>query len=748
MDDKNTPGDRLLAMIRPSRSAREVEETGGVAGMAVASTATAAGQHTAVRDADRAALATAPAGPGSFATRNSQDGAAPPAATDTPRAAKRPAERPAAASAANEVPKPRRRFGGRSGKCQVGVDISRSRLICVKTRGQDADCEILATSVTPIPETVEPGSPEFVDILQRTLTGLCGSGAVPKIWAASQDARVNVQFLSIPKVASRQVDNAVFWTAKKEMGLDEGTMLFDFERRGEVNEKGVVRLGALAYIADRDKVRRIREAFAKAGFPLAGFTIEPFAHQTLFRRHKLPSVEGATAVLHVGRHWSRLEIGAKGKLIFVRVIKTSMDGMVEAVQDGLESRGSSPASPVASPAVAASPAAGGVPEVPAESVVDLDEVGFSGTNLVLELDAPLATPAAPEAAPRPDRPRREISLEQAQEALACLVSGCDNLDATHPAHGLHEADILKMLEPVAGRLVRQVEMTLKHFRESLGYEGVTRLAVSGLLGASKVFLDYMGEQLGLSCIALDPVGLYLASGRDVPDIAAPAVLYTQAFGLALSDNAITPNLLFTYRQKAARRTTRATEQWTLVGLAVVLAAMAFFSMDALWTHRQLAAEYANVSHQLARLGGKPQLTVWSDKVAALAKLRQAARTSIVRGRTVAAWGEALSLAPRDVGLGTFTSNFGPPPGANAKEGAKRPAPGPTVGRLVLEGMITGDARLFDSKLASYVVALETSPVFGNATVQKSEVQTLESGGSALHFVIALTLAENGTHAPR
>lgn len=795
-DRHTTPGERLLAMIRPgNRNDRPKDETGSTTGAGKAPEA-ATGERPLFPAAEERPLfpaavpdtvpgATAEAAPASapepaeeralFATMEPLDGteaasvapaAVPPlfepdTGSSEPAQPAQPAEAAeavgqglfAAADLAGTMPaavkpaakaasKPRsRRRWSFGGKVHVGVDISKNQLVCVKTRGQDAGCDILGTAVVPLPEEAEPGSPVFVDILRRALSDLCGGGPVPSIWAASQTARVNVQFVSIPKVGSRQVDNAVFWTAKKEMGFDEGTSIFDFERRGDVEEKGMPRLGALAYTAERGSVRLIREAFVQAGYPLTGLTMEPFSHQTLFRRHMFPQNGGATAVLHVGQNWSRLEIGAGGNLIFVRVIKTSMAGMEQAVLDALESRGSKrPPEDRPSPAPAVTPPA--KPEPAGESVVDLEGLGLGDTNLVLELDAPLEPVAAPAPEPTPSA-RRKVDAGQAREVLRCLVYGCDNLDETHPAWGVEEADIIDMLDPAASRLVRQVEMTLKHFRESLGFEGVTRLAVSGLLGASKHFVAYIAEQLGLPCIALDPVGDYLATGREVPGIGAPGVLYTQALGLALSDNAITPNLLFTYRDKAASRAARALEQWSLVGLAVVLAGLAFFTMDARWTTGRLDTEYQSLSRQLRALGGKADLDGLTRRVVEVQHRRDVLRTAQDRVRTLGVWGEALALAPDGVGLGTLRADYGPP-GARAKKGGGAPGKNKAepTGRLVLEGMISGDGRLFDSKLASYVVALEHSALFSSVTVRKSELEALEGGASGLHFVIALSLVEN------
>lgn len=441
------------------------------------------------------------------------------------------------------------RFTSSGRQVHIGVDISPSRLVCVKVRGQDLDYEVLGTANVPLEAGVEPGTEAFVAVLRQTLSSLCASGEKPRLWAAPQNARINIQYVTIPKVAARQVDNAVFWTAKKEMGFEESSVVFDFERRGEVSEKGAARLGALAYTVDRPVVSRVKDAFVKAGYPLAGLTTDPFAHQSLYRRHAVSGTAGATANLHVGRNWSRLEICENGSLLFMRVIKTSMSGMEQAVLEALQTRRanqtgmSAPAPEPARPSeVPPEPA---TPVDTGESVVDLDSLDLGETGFVLELDTPVTPPPAAE--PVQVVKASSVTLEDARELLECLIFGCEALTPTNPGQGLNESEILSMLEPAASRLVRQVEMTLKHFRESLGFDAVTKLTVSGMLGASRFFIDYIGEQLGLPCSALDPLDAHALKGWIGPELSAPSVVYAQALGLALSDNAITPNALFTYK---------------------------------------------------------------------------------------------------------------------------------------------------------------------------------------------------------
>lgn len=636
----------------------------------------------------------------------------------------------------------------------VGVDISQAEIVCVKLRGHDAGFAVLGAQVAAVPVGMEPGSPAFVALLQRTLTDLCGAGPTPKIWAAAHSARANLQYVTIPKVPSRQVDNAVFWTAKKDMGFDEAGVVFDFERRGEIAEKGVTRLGAMAYTTPRDAITVIKNDFAKAGFPLTGLTLEPFAHQNLFRRRVIAAgAPGAVANLHVGQHWSRLEIFSNGDLMFVRVIKTSMSGMEQAVLEALESRGGAAGPVPAAAANAPAPAPAGPQAPPEEMVLDLDALGTSDLGLTLELDSgPEPEPEpAPAAAPKPVAPAKDavpVEPGHARELLEAIIYGCLSFDDCHPGYGLELEDVMDMLRPVASRLVRQVEMTLKHYRESLGRDPVVRLTVSGVLGGSELFLGFISDNIGLPCTPLD-----VLAGRALPpDMPLggkmPPAVYSQAVGLALSDQDSTPSTFFTYRERAAVRTSRFLEQAVLVGLAAVLAAMALFSFAEVSKRHTLERERDALVSQIAAFGSGLDATALARKSQELRTKVEAMRAYASRNRIVGVWEQALALAPEGVGLGTLTTECGPPekPLAKQAQGAKPPQGAKDlnvpVARLVLEGVVTGDARLFDSMLASYCVALEGSPLFEEVSVKRSELEALDGGATGLRFVLTVTLSEN------
>ena len=659
---------------------------------------------------------------------------------------RRSAEKMGTAASPQEPPLKRTGLFSFGKAVSVGVDISQTQLTCIRVRGRDAGFEVLGALVVPLPEGTEPGSTAFVQVLRRTLAELCGPGPVPEIWAAVQSSRVDLQFVSIPKIASRKVDNAVFWTAKKEMGFEDSMVVFDFERRGEVTEKGMVRLGAMAYTVPREAVDTVKSDFAKAGFPLAGLTLEPFAHQNFYRRNIVAQGQGATANLHVGQNWSRLEIFNNGDLMFVRVIKTSMSGMEQAVQEALEAHLSAMSQPGPETGMPVAPAA------TAEPLYDLDNNDDDGPGLVLELETEPSPPSPPPPPPppsplptAPEESRPRVTLEQAQELFWSIIYGCAQLDTCHPGTGLGPEDVMNMLEPVASRLARQVEMTLKHYRESLGYEDVRRLTVSGPLGGSELFVSFIGEQTGLACAPLDPLGSRVPKVAVYGGMAQPGPAWTQALGLAFSDLSVTPSALYTYLEKTSARISHLLEQWTMILLAAVLVTMAFFSFDAASTRRALTRERDALNREISALGGSTDMAGLSRQTEELKTKRQVLRTYALRNSVVGVWEQVLALAPDGVGLGTLSTEFGPPqqvnpqPQGNKKKGNAKVQEAVTPVRIVVDGMITGDQRLYDTMLASYVVALEGSPLFENVSVKKSEMEVLADGTPGLRYVIGIEL---------
>ena len=169
-------------------------------------------------------------------------------------------------------------------KTTVGVDIGYHELkLAMINQVSERKHELLDFVTLPYPAGVNQNSPKFSEFLKNSLKSFCGKSKSTAIWSAISSARVETRNLKIPKVSKKQIDNAIFWTLKKDISFDENEMIFDFEILGDIIEDGVNKIEVMAYVAPLQEVVQQRNLFSKVGFPLTGVSIVPFAVQNLLR---------------------------------------------------------------------------------------------------------------------------------------------------------------------------------------------------------------------------------------------------------------------------------------------------------------------------------------------------------------------------------------------------------------------------------------------------------------------------------
>ena len=222
----------------------------------------------------------------------------------------------------------------------VGIDIGYDDLKLVKVqRVSDRSYEMLEYARIPFDPEVPRENPEFHQFLRPTLAEFCGPHRNADIWCTISSARVETRHFRIPKVAARQIPNAIYWTYQREAAFDEDEKVFDFEILGEVQEEQAVKMDVLAYTVPLDEVVALKEMFAKAEFPLSGISIVPFAFQTLLRTRRVEASDRFVASLYIGRDWSRIDIFSGGNLTLSRGIKAGVRSMMEALKKETESTG-------------------------------------------------------------------------------------------------------------------------------------------------------------------------------------------------------------------------------------------------------------------------------------------------------------------------------------------------------------------------------------------------------------------------
>lgn len=321
----------------------------------------------------------------------------------------------------------------------VGVDIGREFICLVKSAKNSDNRPILVDQkVIKYSQQASNGSSEFNTFLKSSLVAFCGSVDSCNIWTKMSTSEVDVHFLKIPRVPKKQLENMIYWTAKKEGFIDEKRLIFDFELQDEIVDQANIKYSVMVYTAPKEEIERVKTLFLDMGITLAGITTVPFAVQNIFRSKWMSTSEEIFASLFIGNNFSRIDLYNKENLVMSRGIKTgSSNSMTEAIVASV-----------------------------------LEKTG----NLKLKND-------------------------EAKKILLSLGTDSEKLRDTDVGYDFKKEEILEMISPVWERLARQVDLTLKtsaigyqkvekiYILSSLNVDNSILDYMSDQLGAKTEFFD-------------------------------------------------------------------------------------------------------------------------------------------------------------------------------------------------------------------------------------------------------------------
>jgi type IV pilus assembly protein PilM len=580
----------------------------------------------------------------------------------------------------------------------VGVDIGYDDLKLVKVRRvSDRNYEMLEYARVPFDPEIPRENPEFHHFLRPTLVEFCGSNRNADIWCTISSARVETRHFRIPKVSSRQIPNAIYWTYQREAAFEEDEKVFDFEILGEVQEEQSAKIDVLAYTVPRDEVTALKETFAKAGFPLSGISIVPFAFQTLLRTRRIEASDRFVASLYIGRDWSRIDIFSGGNLTLSRGIKAGVRTMMEALKKEIEgdSKGLS------------------LVKSPSENVGRIRAV----------------------------KKKLKLDLDVAQNYFFGYIHESPPVDTEGKKIGINENRVFQMIEPALERLVRQVERTIRHY--ALNYENarIGKIYISSGVTPHQRILSYIGEELGMPTEILNP---FQASSNFLPVVPVPDSMSEQssfapAMGMALADNSRTPNFLFTYKDKHKTARNQRINRMVFATFLLLMAGCVGLSF---WQERIIRDKEAK-KQQLTYHLEQYNLRVDKNLILKLVEqIRQKNNSDQAIGNkymSLAVISEVVDLTPPNVRLMDITTRLGPlpvkQPAGNGKK--KKPAEGsPRI--LILEGIIQGDRLTLESALAGYLLELKNSPLFDQPNINSKSFE-YSGNNEVLRFKAQLNL---------
>ena len=564
------------------------------------------------------------------------------------------------------------RFRPFDSKVTVGVDVGYQSLRMVKIQETaENQWKLVDYRSVPLPKA-SVGSFEFTGFVKSELSKFCGTSKNLKIWTLIPSSKVDVRFIKIPKVPPKQVENAVYWTVKKEITFEDSETILDYDVQGDITEQGVQKLSVLVHTTPRSEVQSIQDLFSDAGYNLAGVTIAPFAIQNLFRTGWVPVVGDVTASLYIGRDWSRIDMYSKGNLVLTRGIKAGLSSMVEALVETYNEK---------------------MKKAPAER------------DSVTKTD-------------------RGLTTEQAHKLLMSLNPDAPPLGREDFGHQLKEEEIFSMILPAIERLVRQVERTFAN----VGAERVGKIYIAGVIDGYKPLVDYIGDQLGIESGIMDALSLDNPSVYDVdpPSSVSERVSFAPAVGLALSDNSRTPNLNFTYKAKQKMIQVARVNRVIMMGvlLFILLGSGAFYWQ--LHLADQKKATYENLAKELDRYNPRIDKNFILQIATKVKQEQGVTRSYSERYIGMAVISELSTLTPSHIRLLKMRTDMAAVPAAKNPGGtpAKEPVKeSERVRNLEVEGIVLGERGKLESLLSSYVLKLQSSPLFRETKVQKTNVES-------------------------
>ena len=560
-------------------------------------------------------------------------------------------------------------------RAAVGIDIGYHELnLAMVNQISDKRQELLDFISIPYEAGIKPNSTKFPQFLNNTLKDFCGRGRKIALWNAISSAKVETRNLKIPKVSKKQIDNATYWTLKKDLSFNEDEMIFDYEVLGDVVEDGINKIEIMAYVAPRQDIAQQKNLFEKIGFPLTGISIVPFALQNLFRTEVVDTLGKDICSLFIGRDWSRIVIYSNGNLVLSRGIKAGIRSMIEAVAQEI----SKSKMEITQQSIQ-----------PSESSI----FGIEEESYILDID-------------------------EARKIFFDHISNSEPIRLEETGHVLREHDVFGMIQPALERLVKQVERTLSHYYLHFNKERVSKLFVSGQMSVYERLFVFMKEQLDIPIDTMNPFSAklnYLGIAT-IPETLTEKEVFAPAIGMALSNNSLTPNFIYTYKDKQRFENTRKVNQSIFAGILFFLAVC--FGLF-LWGNNlidQKKMELARLQTEIENF--KPLVN--KNLIVNLASKTQTKRKAIKqlgeKYKSIAIINEISAITPSEIRLLSISANMGDKNQTDGEQANQQ---------IEMEGVVLGDRLTFESTLAGYIVKLKGSPMFGIPSIENKSFKFLD-----------------------
>ncbi len=282
------------------------------------------------------------------------------------------------------------------------------------------------------------------------------------------------------------------------------------------------------------------------------------------------------------------------------------------------------------------------------------------------------------------------------------------------------------LAGAAGRLVGKIQRTGEYCSNVyLANEPISKYYFFGETDDSQAFLTFAGEMMPDRAALFTPwesAGAPL--GLEPPGRAVERNGVIPAIGIALSDNAYTPNFLYTHKEKElaakAKKINMLVVAAGLAGLLICGGVWAWLGQ----VQNQETRKLNRVQAQLAQYETEVTPRVLDLKIHQAQKKVEMIRSYTSDYLSLAVVSELCSLTPENISIvsvdaGLISSKEDNAGNTNGKKSRKMSE---KKRHFRLHGVVNAEFTALESSLTGYVIALGDSPLFGNVVLEDKKVE--------------------------
>ncbi|SDN70175.1 Fimbrial assembly protein (PilN) [Desulfonauticus submarinus] len=214
------------------------------------------------------------------------------------------------------------KFNIKKNKTIIGLDLREHYLVFAASEAYENISRLKIIEKIAYPKNITKTHPDFIKWFKVVIKKIKSTYPNAFYWFLIPSKYVKTFYLHIPKVPNNMLEQTILSAIKKEAKVNINVWLYDYKIIDHDLENK--KLGVWAYLADKKKVKEVKQLAKEVNLKNIGITTYQFALANIFNHaHK------NIAYIFIGTDWSRINIYNKGLVLFNREIKTGLLSLAE-----------------------------------------------------------------------------------------------------------------------------------------------------------------------------------------------------------------------------------------------------------------------------------------------------------------------------------------------------------------------------------------------------------------------------------